>query len=97
MGQTLHFKLHHAKKAGIVITKTSEQKYVCSEDCSCNSGADYCDREALLTNVKTGYKIETPTGLVGYSFLSTAFDCKSTNQELKSWFLNNVKGAHVSY
>lgn len=46
--------------------------------------------------VVVGYRIETPTGIVGYSDIPNGFDCK-INQELRRWFLDNVKTARVSY
>ena len=97
MGVSLHFDYNRARKANVIIEELKEPRYACPPECSCNLGEDYCSHTAEMEEVTVGYKLTTPTGVEGYSSSPECFDCRNINQELKWWFLENVKGSRLSF
>jgi hypothetical protein len=96
MSVDLHFNFNKAVKAGVKFTPNIEERYLCNDNCGCFHGED-CTSPAELTTYQSGWLVECPDGSKGFAILSNLFQCKGINQEIRSWFLTNVKGSRLSY
>jgi len=88
MSVTAHFNQQKAIKAGVEFTPVTEKRLI-------EIDADWgVYKEEIIT---LGYEVVCPDGTEGFAMMANLFQCKNMNQEIKSWFLTNVPGTHISY
>ena len=94
MSVDLIFNRDEAINAGVKFEPVFEKQVVCT--CGLPEGECECWAHAEnWKDVQIGEIIKTPDGNRGFAMFPTQFQCRSINQEIKDWFILNIKSSKI--
>lgn len=97
MSMDCHFNIKEAKQKGVSFTPNIVNDWSCS--CFHGEGSPECECAYYDHNYSDkvqGYSVECPDGSKGHALMIGLFQCRTMNQEIKEWFLNNIISARIN-